>query len=265
MSALRGHDVTLFEKSHQLGGLLHIAAMVKGKHPEDVSLIVNYFEGQLKKLGVKVELGKEAGLTDIQNMKPDAVILATGGVPTVPKITGINSGNVMSGADLHGKMKFFLRFFKPETLRSLSKFYLPIGRSVVIIGGGLHGLELAEFLTKRGRSVTILEAGDLLGEGMVGVLFGHLMTWFAKKGVPAITGVKEVEITKQGVNIVAKDGKKSSIKADTVIPAIPLSANLGLFDSLQRKVSEVYAVGDCNEPLLIADAIGAGSRVAQGI
>jgi 2,4-dienoyl-CoA reductase (NADPH2) len=265
VSALRGHDVTLFEKSHQLGGLLHIAAMVKGKHPEDVSLIVNYFEGQLKKLGVKVELGKEAGLTDIQNMKPDAVILATGGVPTVPKITGINSGNVMSGADLHGKMKFFLRFFKPETLRSLSRFYLPIGRSVVIIGGGLHGLELAEFLTKRGRSVTILEAGDVLGEGMVGVLFGHLMTWFAKKGVPAITGVKEVEITKQGVNIVTKDGKKSSIKADTVVPAIPLSANLGLFDSLQRKVSEVYAVGDCNEPLLIADAIGSGSRVAQGI
>jgi 2,4-dienoyl-CoA reductase (NADPH2) len=265
VSALRGHDVTLFEKAHQLGGLLQVAAMVKGNHPENLSLMVHYFEGQLAKLGVKVELGKEAGMPDIQKMRPDAVVLATGGVPTVPKITGINSGNVMSGADLHGKMKFFLRFFKPETLRSLSRFYLPIGKNVVIIGGGLHGLELAEFLTKRGRKVTILEAGDMLGEGMVGVLFGHLMTWFAKKGVAAITGVKEVEIAKEGVNIVTKDGKKSYIKADTVVPAIPLSADLGLFKSLEGKVPEVYAVGDCKEPLLIADAIGTGSRVAQGI
>jgi 2,4-dienoyl-CoA reductase (NADPH2) len=265
VSALRGHDVTLFEKSHQLGGLLQVAAMVKGTHPEDLSLIVNYLRGQLKKLGVKVELNREAGVADIRNVKPDAVILATGGVPTVPKITGINNRNVMSGADLHGKMKFFLRFFRPETLRSLSRFYLPVGKNVVIIGGGLHGLELAEFLTKRGRKVTILEAGDMLGAGMVGILFGHLMTWFAKLGVPAITGVEQVEITKQGVNITTKDGKKSSIKADTVVPAIPLSADLGLFDSLKGKVAEVYAVGDCKEPLLIVDAIGSGSRVAQGI
>jgi len=265
VSALRGHDVTLFERSHQLGGLLNLAAMVKGNHPEDLSLIVKYFEGQLKKLGVTLEFGKEGGVAEIQKIGPDAVILATGGVPTVPKITGINSGNVVSGADLHGKMKFFLRFFKPETLRFFSRFYLPIGRSVVIIGGGLHGLELAEFLTKRGRKVTILEAGDMLGEGMVGVLLGHLMTWFMKKGVPAITGVKEVEITQQGVSIVTRDGKKSSIKADTVVPAIPLSPDLGLFDSLKGKVAEVYAVGDCKEPLLIVDAIGTGSRVAQGI
>ncbi len=265
VSALRGHEVTLFEKSHQLGGLLQVAAMVKGNHPEDLSLIVSYFEGQLKTLGVRVELGKEAGVADIQKINPDAVILATGGVPTVPKITGINSGNVMSGADLHKKMKFFLKFFKPETLRSLSRFYLPLGKTVVVIGGGLHGLELAEFLIKRGRNVTILEAGDTLGEGMVGHLFSHLMTWFMRKGVPAVTGVKEIEITKAGVNITTKDGKKSSIKADTVVPAIPLSADLGLFDRLQGKVREVYAVGDCKEPLLIVDAIGSGSQVAQRI
>jgi 2,4-dienoyl-CoA reductase (NADPH2) len=265
VSALRGHDVTLLEKSHQLGGLLQVAAMVKGNHPEDLSLIVNYLKGQLKKLGVKVELGKDAGAADIRKIKPDAVILATGGVPTVPKITGINSSNVMNGTDLHGKMKLYLRFFKPETLRSLSRFYLPIGKTVVIIGGGMHGLELAEFLIKRGRKVTVLEAGDVLGEGMVGHLFSHVMTWFMKKGIPVIPGVKEIEITKQGVNIVMKDGKKSSIKADTIVPAIPLSASLGLFDSLKGTIPEVYAVGDCKEPLLIVDAIGTGSRVAQEI
>jgi 2,4-dienoyl-CoA reductase (NADPH2) len=105
----------------------------------------------------------------------------------------------------------------------------------------------------------------MLGEGMVGHLFSHVMTWFMKKGVPAIAGVKEMEITKQGVNIVTKDGKKSSIQADTVVPAIPLSPGLLLFNSLEGRVPEIYAVGDCKDPLLIVDAIGSGSRVAQGI
>jgi 2,4-dienoyl-CoA reductase (NADPH2) len=265
VAALRGHDVTLFEKSHKLGGLLPVAAMVKGNHPEDLLSIVRYFEGQLSKLGVKIELGKEAGPDEIKKLRPDAVIVATGGTPTTPRITGINSSHVISGAELHGKARFFLRFFKPETLRALSKLFLPIGKRVVVIGGGLHGCELAEFLAKRGRKVTVVESGDMLGEGMVGVFLGHLMVWFQKKGVAAITGVKEVEITKTGVVVTAKDGTKSTIEADTVVPAVPLSANTELFKSLEGKVPEVYAVGDCKTPLLIVDAIGTGSRVARGI
>ena len=124
---------------------------------------------------------------------------------------------------------------------------MPIGKRVVVIGGGLHGCELAEFLTKRGRKVTIVESGDMLGEGMVGVFLGHLMVWFQKKGVAAITGVKEVEITKTGVIVTDKDGSKSTIEADTVVPAVPLSASMGLFKSLEGKVPEVYAIGDCKE------------------
>jgi 2,4-dienoyl-CoA reductase (NADPH2) len=265
VAALRGHNVTLFEKSHKLGGLLPVAAMLKGNHPEDLPSIVRYFEGQLSKLGVKIELGKEAGLNEIKKLQPDAVIVATGGTPTILRITGINSSHVISGAELHGKARFFLRFFKPETLRVLSKLFLPIGKRVVVIGGTLHGCELAEFLTKRGRKVTIVESGDMLGAGMVGVLLGHLMVWFQKKGVIAITGAKEVEVTKNGVIVTTKDGAKSTIEADTVLPAIPLSANMDLFKSLEGKVPEVYAVGDCKEPLLIVDAIGAGFRVARGI
>ena len=199
VAALRGHDVTLFEKSHKLGGLLHIAAIVKGDHPEDLLSIVRYFEGQLTKLGVNVQLGREVDLNEIQRAKPDAVIIATGGTAVIPQITGINSRHVMSGGNLHGKLKFFLRFFKPNTLRSLSRLFMPLGKRVVIIGGGLHGCELAEFLTKRGRKVTIVESSDALGEGMPVVLLVHLMAWFQKKGVVAVTSVKQVEITAKGV------------------------------------------------------------------
>jgi len=265
VSALRGHDVTVFEKSSKLGGLLHVAAIVKGNHPEDLLSIVRYYEGQFRKLRVNVELNKKAGLQEILEMKPDAVIVATGGVATTPSITGINSRQVMSGEVLHGKIRFFLRFFRPGILRFLSRFFMPIGKRVVIIGGGMHGCELAEFLTKRGRKVTIVESGDTLGEGMVGVFLAHLMIWFRNKGVEFMTGVKHVEITADGVTITARDGTKSTIEADTVVPAVPLSEEMALFNNLKGKIPEIYAIGDCKKPLLIVDAIDGASRVARAI
>ncbi len=121
VAALRGHNVTLFERTRRLGGLLPVAAMVKGPHPEDLPEIVRYYGRQLEELGVEVRLGKEADPAAILEMKPDVAIVATGGAPAVPQITGIDRPNVISGADLHRKLKFFLRFFEPGTLRSLSR------------------------------------------------------------------------------------------------------------------------------------------------
>ncbi len=107
VSALRGHDVTLIEKQTILGGLLPIAAMVKGPHPEDVTLIIKYLSGQIRKLGVKVELGKEADVAAIEEMKPDVVFVATGAQQTIPDIKGIDRKDVVAGGDLHNKLKFY--------------------------------------------------------------------------------------------------------------------------------------------------------------
>jgi 2,4-dienoyl-CoA reductase (NADPH2) len=266
VSALRGHDVTLYEKSSTLGGLLPIASIVKGSRPEDLSLIIGYFSRQLAKLGVKVELGKEADLTVIDTIKPDVVFLAAGGTSTLPKIPGIDKPNVVSGAALHSQLKLALKFFKPETLRKLTKLYMPIGKKVVVIGGAIQGCELAEFLTKRGRQVTIVEAKPAIGDGMVDALLCYLMIWFKKKGVTLISGVREfVEITDKGLTIITGDGKKQTIEADSIVTALPLTPNNELLDGFKKKVPEVYAIGDCRDPLLIADAIGTGLRTAREV
>jgi 2,4-dienoyl-CoA reductase (NADPH2) len=266
VAALRGHEVTLYDKLTKIGGLLPIAAMVKGTRQEDLPSMVRYFVRQLIKLGVQIKLGKTISPEAIEMMKPDAVIIATGGVPAVPEIPGIDRPNVVSNADLHRKLKFYLRFMGPETLRWLTKFYLPVGKRVVIIGGSLHGCELGEFLVKRGRQVTIVEKADRLGEGMVDVIQAYLFTWFRKKGVTLISGVREyVEITKKGLTIINKDGERQTIEADTIIPALPLTPDMTLFESLRGKAPEIYAAGDCQEPLLIADAIGNGHKIARNI
>jgi 2,4-dienoyl-CoA reductase (NADPH2) len=266
VSALRGHEVTLYDKLTKIGGLLPVAAMVKGTRQEDLPAMVRYYVRQLIKLGVQIRLGRAVGPAAIEEMKPDAVIIATGGVPTVPDIPGIDRPNVVSSADLHRKLKFYLRFMGPDTLRWLTKFYLPVGKRVVIIGGSLHGCELGEFLVKRGRQVTIVEKSEKLGEGMVDVIQAYLFTWFRKKGVTLIRGVKEyVEITSRGLTIVTSNGEKKTLEADSIVPALPLTPDMALFESLQGKVPEIYAAGDCQEPLLIVDAIGTAHKMARNI
>jgi 2,4-dienoyl-CoA reductase (NADPH2) len=265
VAALRGHEVTLYERSSKLGGLLPVAAMVKGDHPENLSLITGYLERQLRKLGVKIRLGEEISTTMIEVTKPDVVIQATGGIPALLKIPGASRPNVITNAELHRKLKSYLKYFSPETLHKLSKYYMPVGKKVVIIGSGIQGCELGEFLTKRGRQVTIVDTAERPGEGMVDALMAHLFIWFAKKGVDIISGVKSMEVTAKGLEVTTAEGEKRLVIADSIIPALPLTPDNGLAKSLEGKVAEVYAVGDCEEPLLIADAVGAASRVARSI
>jgi 2,4-dienoyl-CoA reductase (NADPH2) len=264
VSALRGHDVTLFEKSHNLGGLLPLATVVKGTEPEDLPSLIRYLERQITRLGVKIMRGKEADASVVEKIKPDIVFVATGGVHSALQIPGIDNPNVVSSAKLHARLKFLLKFLTPETLRWLSRFYLPVGRKVVIIGGAMQGCETAEFLIKRGREVTIVESGQTLGEGMTPIMRDHLLLWFERKGVPTFTGVqKYVEITEKGLIFVAADGTTKTIEANTVLIALPIMPNMRLVKGLTGKFSEVYAIGDCNEPLQIADAIAAGIRTAR--
>jgi 2,4-dienoyl-CoA reductase (NADPH2) len=265
VAATRGHEVTLLEKSTKLGGLIPLAAMVKGLEIEDLPAIIRYLKGQITKLGVTIKLGIEATPEMIGEMKPDVVIIATGGIPVVPQIPGIDTPRVVKNSDLHRMLKFFMKFVGPKTLRMLTKLWMPIGKRVVIIGGGIQGCELAEFLVKRGRKVTIVDSTDVLGEGMIRHLKYQLFWWFRKKGVVMMPMVEPLAVTEKGLTVLTRQGYKQTIEADTVVPAIPMKPNRELFKSLHGKVPEIYAVGDCSNPRLIADAIADGWRVGNSI
>jgi thioredoxin reductase len=100
---------------------------------------------------------------------------------------------------------------------------------------------------------------------MVDALMGNLFIWFRKKGVIMMPGVKDMEITERGLSFTNPKGEKEVIIADSIIPAVELAPDTGLLESLKGKVSEIYTIGDCQEPNLIVDAIAAGSRVARSI
>jgi 2,4-dienoyl-CoA reductase (NADPH2) len=265
VAALRGHDVTLYEKEHKLGGLLPLAALVKGLEGEDLVAFVRYFETQMKKLGVKVNLGDEFTLTTARKERPDSVIVAVGGTPFVPAIPGINRSNVVSGPDLHRQLKFFLRFFGPKFLRQLTSLWMPVGNNVVIMGGAIQGAELAEFLIKRGRKVTIVAGDEEISAGLPKRKQQRLVEWLGEKGAAIIKGATCEEITDKGLVITTKEGVRQTIEADTVVPTLPFRSNTILFNELKNTIAEVYLIGDSNDPRLIIDAIAEGWRSGKAV
>jgi 2,4-dienoyl-CoA reductase (NADPH2) len=264
VAALRGHEVILYEKEHKLGGSMPLAAMVKGFEREDILSLIRYFKTQITKLGVDIRLGKEVDRTVVEEVKPDVLIIAAGGVHNVPEIPGIDRREVITSRALHRRLKGFLRFFNPRVLRWLTNFWMPIGKKVVIMGGNIQGCQTAEFLVKRGRKVTMVDKAEAIGEGLLETFVKpHLLNWLDEKGVAMLPGVKYEEITDKGLIITTKKRGKQTIEADTIVTAMPLQPNSELIKSLKGSVPEVYAIGDCKDPHLIVDAIADGSRIAR--
>ena len=266
VAALRGHDVMLYEKEPRLGGSLPLAAMVKGVTGEALISLIRYLKTQITKLGVTVRLGKEVSASVVEAVKPDVLIIAAGGIHDVPDLPGINKRHVVTSETLHRQLKGYMRFIPPRLLRSLTKFWMPIGKRVLIMGGNIQGCQTAEFLVKRGRKVTIVDTAQEIGEGLLEAFFKpHLLDWLDEKGVEMLPGVQYEEITDHGLIVTMKKGKKKTVKADTIVTALPLLPNTELLKELDGSAPKVYAIGDCKEPHLIVDAIAEGSRIARTI
>lgn len=234
IAAKRGHHVSLYEKSGEIGGQMHYA--VEPPHKENMKLLVPYLERQLQLTGVEVHLNTAVTAEDVIAMKPDAVVCATGVKPATLPIPGaeraIQAKQALDGAET--------------------------GQQVVIIGGGSVGLETAELLAAAGKQVTVLEMMDTLAAKMVNVtrtiVLGHLKGY----GATLLTSCRCQEITDHSVIYQDKAGTVHEIPADTVVIAIGDRPDPSLYEALEGKVPELYNVGDSNGAGVIAKAVNQG-------
>ena len=280
VAALRGHDVHLFEKTDVLGGQLRYAYIPPGR--EEIVNVISFLENQIKKLNVNIELSKKVDTVTINKLKPDVVIAATGGVPLIPKITGIKEKNVVVAEDVFDNR-------------------VKVGKDVVIIGGGTIGCEIAlhtakmgamdpevacfllknkvidgdkavELTSKGKRNITILEM-----KNKIGGRFGISTRWVIMKqivdaGINSITGIKVKNMStksikeKDKVCITYEDDKKDiKIFADTVIIAAGYKSNQDPTRKLNGKIDELYRIGDCVEVRTALEAIHEGFEVGLRI
>lgn len=244
VAAQRGHHVTLHEKEPRLGGQLIPAAIPPNK--DRIKPLTNYLTTQVRKLGVKVELGKEVTRAMVEAAKPDTVVLATGIENIIPDIPGIDKANVAIAEDvLTGRVE--------------------VGIEVTIVGGNLVGCETAEYLVDRGMKVTIVEMLDRLATNMNPIVARRFLNRLANKGVTVLTGVKHEEYKDNTLVIMTKEGEEKTVGADTMVLAAGARPNTTLFQALHGLPSEIHSVGDCVEPRNFTEAIAEGFNIGRTI
>ena len=91
-----------------------------------------------------------------------------------------------------------------------------------------------------------------------------MLIWFKKKGVVIYSGVKLVEINKQGLKIITKEGEEKLLPADSILP-VGFVSNTDLYEELKGKVPELYIIGDCDDPAILPDATGSGWKIGNQI
>ena len=241
IAAQAGHDVTLYEKNGYLGGLLIFANAIKGPH-ENLDNLRKYLIRQLEVKGVNVVTGKEVDTAFIQSEAPDVVILAAGGKRDTLGLESTTGTNVVAMDDLMSA---------------------EIGQNVVIVGGNAQAVDTAMYLLAKGKNVQIVTPEDstLLGKG-------H-SNWVKTFEVPAITAKgariwQNATVKSVGDGEVVIDGGYAvdqTIACDTVIEAMDMLPNKDVLDGLSG--IETYAVGDCEHPFNIAEAINNANLVAR--
>ena len=281
MLAEQGHEVSLWEKEKDLGGTARIAALAYQPNER----LINYLAAEMRRLPIDLQLGKEASEENIRQLAPDHVILATGAVRAAPEIPGKEQRHVFDGDQLRGvlfggdkdaaaKLSLFSRLVLlagklSQALRSISlmrfasKLWMPIADEVVIIGGGLVGLELAEFLVERGRKVSVVEPGPDLGAELAIVRRARVLHGLREHGVTIHGNSPIREITGDSV-VFEQEGELSSLPAKQVIIALGAEGDSRLANALDTLEGQVHRIGDCNDIGYIDGAIlSARELVAQ--
>ena len=277
--AMRGHHVEVWEKDKDIGGTVRVAALAY----EPNGRLIRYLKNSLDELGIKIKMRTLATPESIQAFDPDHVIVAIGAHREAPLIKGKEGRNVFDGEQLRGllfgsdsnaikKLSLFQQIILKmgrasqllrsiSALRFLSKIWMPISRNVVVIGGDLVGLELAEFLIERGRNVKVLEPTGSLGPNLSIIRRSRVVHLLKEHGVDLLTNVEIKEIDGQEV-IVQHEESEKIFPADQIIIALGANANLNLSDELNNMNIPVTSIGDCTSVGYIHGAIADAREAA---
>lgn len=244
VAAKKGHEVHLFEKGDRLGGQFYIASI-----PPFKGEIAEFLAWQIKQLAdekVTIHMGVELTEEIAAEQKPDAVIIATGSTPGYPQLKGIKKENVLfAGEVLEGKKE--------------------VGERVAIIGGGAVGAETASHLANHGKNVTIIEMLPKLATDANPFVRRFLLQDLAEHGIQIYVNSTVTELSDDGL-MIKRMGREEKIGPfDTVVLAAGLRPLNDLHSKLQKKVSQIIAIGDAVTIRKALDAIQEGYLAGLGI
>jgi 2,4-dienoyl-CoA reductase-like NADH-dependent reductase (Old Yellow Enzyme family)/thioredoxin reductase len=239
-AASRGHQVALYEQEKQLGGQLHLAARAPGK--EEFVDVISYLGLMAERAGVDLHLGTRVTPEMVISAQPDVVIFATGGIPLTIPFPGLDQAVWLLASDVLGGTN------EVESL------------SAAVIGGGLVGLEVADYLASQGKRVTIVEMLPDVGTDMDILARSMLLGRLRKQDVKILTSTKVARFSKDTAFAQQGDGE-IQIPIETVIIAVGVRANHVLADALAQSGLEMFVIGDAAQPRKALEAIWEGFEI----
>ena len=242
-AARRGHDVTLYEKENEVGGILKSEQAISFKH--EMYELSGTYALLAKRAGVHFKMNTEATKALIEKENPYAVIIATGSTPLVPPIPGLKGDNVIVVND----------YYKEKD---------KVTDHVVVFGGGLAGCECAIHLGMEGKHVELVEMRDQLAVD-ANIRHRPLLLAQIDKYVKAHTGLKGLEVTSNGILCEDKDGNKVTIEGTTVICALGQRSTTKTVEELQDTAPFVRVIGDAAKVSTITNAVYWGYHAALDI
>lgn len=244
IAAKRGHDVHLFEKRPMIGGQL-ITGSRTGYKKEILSLI-DFQKRQMELFGVRCHLNCKVTAGDVKTENPDVVVLATGSIPIIPAIEGIDKKMV----------------FPFDVILNGGS---PGRRQTVVIGGGPTACEVAYHLSEDGYPVTIVEMLPKIGKKLEAMTKKMLLSRLKKNNVRLMPGYKVNRIEKNLVVVVGMDRQERFIQADLVVVAVGNRPNRAVYDQIKALDLEVHRIGDCHDPRSAKEAILEGTVLGLSI
>lgn len=249
MAAERGHKVTIWEKSGTLGGQIRLAA--KAPNRESWVSSVDWLEGQIRKLGVDIQLNQTATVENVLDFAPEAVVVATGSTARRLDIPGTDLPFVV-------------------TARDVLEENVTIGEKVLFIDEHHHqeGLSVAEFLAERGHAVEVISRLWVVGEEIDGTMRPDLYARLDALGVQIIPVTNAKEVNEQKTVLVEHYLSHREWEMgpyDTVVVAAKGVANDSLWKELKGKVPELHLIGDAVAARSLNHALLEGTRVARQI
>jgi len=240
IAAQRGHSIILCEKRGWLGGqLISASREIGGGH---IFLdLVRYYETQMKRFHVDVQLQTEVTPRLCAQIAPDVSVVATGSEIEGSPLPGIELNHVVIAHDI---------------LEEGS----PCGDRIVVVGGERIGLVAAEYLASRGKDVTLIEMSKRLGDDVIATFRWRHAAWVKEYQIKTLLMTRAIAITAEGVRV-EEDGTEKVVPADTVILAIPRKSRQQLINDLEFVSDELYSIGDAVKPRSVHNAIRDGYLV----
>lgn len=279
--ALRGFRVTLLERSPRLGGTLRFAAIAY----EPNERILNWLIREVEESAVDVRLSTEVDTALLRRLAPSKVIVATGARRDGYALANTGQRNVLNGDELRRmmlgetalkgaqKLDWKARAItkaaatlgataRPALIREASRRWMPFGDRIVIIGGDLVGLELAEFLAQRGRSVVVIDDTPKFGKGLQIVRRWRVLNELHHLNVELAPQARDITLLEHHVQATLPNGAVERWPADQVIIAKGAEPDLTLAEQLRSDGFDVAVIGDCNAIGFIEGAIRSAAELA---